>query len=84
MHDDTGSAATEVRSLLQITTVRVSCGKKCSAWMLQRAPVAMQVTICGIGENAFLLGRDDSGNVCELHYHTNSLDLMQGMIKRKQ
>jgi biotin---protein ligase len=47
--------------------------------------ICLQValTVCGLSENGYLKGMDDEGNEFELHPDGNSLDMMQGLIRRK-
>lgn len=41
------------------------------------------IKIVGITDAGYLKGIDEAGNLCELHPDGNSLDMMQGLIKRK-
>jgi biotin--protein ligase len=37
----------------------------------------------GLTSSGYLRARDEAGRECELHPDGNSLDMMQGLIKRK-
>ena len=43
----------------------------------------MSVTICGLTASGFLRGRADDGSEVELHPDGTSLDMMQGLVRRK-
>jgi hypothetical protein len=41
------------------------------------------VTICGITDSGYLKSRGDDGVMYELHPDATSLDMMQGLMRRK-
>ena len=73
-----------VASAGQKLTVKADATVKEDASLAQEAAGEKVVTIRGLSREGMLVGEDEAGRAIELYPDGNSLDLMKGLIMRKQ